>query len=353
MCMDNHIQVKLISLEDIYRTKCFDLKQIIQIIEDSLLAYSNNEIILPDKISQIFNEELQTRINCMPSTLLKEGVCGVKWVSVFPNNPKLYNKQNVSGVILLSEITTGFPFAIVDGTLITALRTACLGAIGAKYLARKDSSVYGTIGTGEQAKTHFLVMKTLFPNIKTCYVSSRSNQSELRFVDAMKAKFDDVEFITCNGDYDLVARNADIIVTAVSCQAPLLKADSIKPGAFYCHVGGWEDEYDVALKADKIVCDDWSSLKHRGSPTIARMYEKGLLKDSDIYANLPDIISGKKVGRETESEFNYFNSIGLSFVDVAVANYFYKEVTSKGLGTDWSLQESDAFDVLKDLDFNK
>lgn len=351
--MDNHIHVKLISLEDIYKTKCFDLKQIIQIIEDALLAYSNNEILLPDKISQIFNEGLQTRINCMPSTLLKEGVCGVKWVSVFPNNPKLFNRQNVSGVILLSEIKTGFPFAIVDGTLITALRTACLGAIGAKYLARKDSSVYGTIGTGEQAKTHFLVMKTLFPNIKTCYVSSRSNVSELNFVDAMKAKFDDVEFIMCNGDYDLAARNADIIVTAVSCQAPLLKADSIKPGTFYCHVGGWEDEYDVALKADKIVCDDWSSLKHRGSPTIARMYEKGLLKNTDIYANLSDIISGKKVGRETESEFNYFNSIGLSFVDVAVANYFYKAVTSKGLGTDWSLQESDAFDVLKDLDFNK
>lgn len=351
--MNNQIHVKLISLEDIYKTKCFDLKQIIQIIEDALLAYSNKEILLPDKISQIFNEGLQTRINCMPSTLLKEGVCGVKWVSVFPNNPKLYNKQNVSGVILLSEIKTGFPFAIVDGTLITALRTACLGAIGAKYLARKDSSVYGTIGAGEQAKTHFLVMKTLFPNIKTCYVSSRSNVSELGFVDVMKAKFDDVDFITCNGDYDLAAINADIIVTAVSCQAPLLKADSIKPGTFYCHVGGWEDEYDVALKADKIVCDDWSSLKHRGSPTIARMYEKGLLKDTDIYANLSDIISGKKVGRETESEFNYFNSIGLSFVDVAVANYFYKAVTSKGLGTDWSLQESDAFDVLKDLDFNK
>ncbi len=83
------------------------------------------------------------------------------------------------------------------------------------------------------------------------------------------------------------------------------------------------------------------------------MYEKGLLKDTDIYANLADIISGKKVGRETDLEFNYFNSIGLFFVDVAVANYFYKAVTSKGLGTDWSLQESDAFDVLKDLDFNK
>ena len=87
--------------------------------------------------------------------------CLIKYhrFSVFPNNPKLYNKQNVSGVILLSEIKTGFPFAIVDGTLITALRTACLGAIGAKYLARKDSSVYGTIGAGEQASHENFVSK--------------------------------------------------------------------------------------------------------------------------------------------------------------------------------------------------
>lgn len=349
--MDNNISVKLISLEDIKKTRSFNLKKIIEIIENSLIAYSKGEILLPDKISQIFDYKLQTRINCMPSTLLKEGICGVKWVSVFPNNPVLFDRQNVSGVILLSEIKTGFPFAIVDGTLITALRTACLGAIGAKYLARKDSTVYGTIGTGEQAKTHFLLIKTLFPKIKTCYVASRTSKSEEAFIQVMKKKFEDVTFIACNSDYDLAAKNADIIVTAVSCQEPLLKAKSIKKGAFYCHVGGWEDEYSVPLRADKIVCDDWASLKHRGSPTIARMYEEEILMDEDIYANLADIISGKLPGRESDLEFIYFNSIGLSFVDVSVAYYIYQEVISKGFGKDWTIQNADTFEVLEDLDF--
>lgn len=349
--MDNNVSVKLISLEDIKKTRSFNLKKIIEIIENSLIAYSKGEILLPDKISQIFDYKLQTRINCMPSTLLKEDICGVKWVSVFPNNPVLFDRQNVSGVILLSEIKTGFPFAIVDGTLITALRTACLGAIGAKYLARKDSTVYGTIGTGEQAKTHFLLIKTLFPEIKTCYVASRTSKSEEAFIQVMKKKFNDVTFIACNSDYDLAAKNADIIVTAVSCQEPLLKAKSIKKGAFYCHVGGWEDEYSVPLRADKIVCDDWASLKHRGSPTIARMYEEEILMDEDIYANLADIISGELPGRESDLEFIYFNSIGLSFVDVSVAYYIYQEVISKGFGKDWTIQNADTFEVLEDLDF--
>lgn len=122
-------------------------------------------------------------------------------------------------------------------------------------------------------------------------------------------------------------------------------------GAFYCHVGGWEDEYSVPLRADKIVCDDWASLKHRGSPTIARMYEEEILMDEDIYANLADIISGELPGRESDLEFNYFNSIGLSFVDVSVAYYIYQEVISKGFGKDWTIQNADTFEVLEDLDF--
>lgn len=277
---------------------------------------------------------------------MKDGVCGIKWVSVFPENPHKFSSQNVSGVIILSELEQGFPIAVMDGTLITALRTACMGAIGAKYLARKDSHIYGTIGSGEQAKAHFVAIKQMFPQIDTCYVASRSGKGENQFIDIMKKKYPDVDFIPCNSDYDKTAQNADIIVTAVSCQEPLLKADAVKNGTYYCHVGGWEDEYAVPQKATKIVCDDWHSLKHRGSPTIARMYKDGLLKDSDIYANIADIIDGTKPGRENDDEICYFNSIGLSFVDVSVAYSFYKKVLNSNLGKDWKIQETDVTDAL-------
>lgn len=73
----------------------------------------------------------------------------------------------------------------------------------------------------------------------------------------------------------------------------LLKADAVKNGTYYCHVGGWEDEYAVPQKATKIVCDDWHSLKHRGSPTIARMYKDGLL--SCLYMSTAIFVMWKKL----------------------------------------------------------
>jgi hypothetical protein len=71
-------------------------------------------------------------------------------------------------------------------------------------------------------------------------------------------------------------KEADILVTATSAQAPLLKASWMKPGSFYSHVGGWEDEYAVAKQCDKIVCDDWETIKHR-TQTLSRMYKDGEL----------------------------------------------------------------------------
>lgn len=331
------ISIELVSKDNQIKAECVDYDEIIDTIVDVFKKYHDGKVLLPDKISQVFNKETQNRINCMPSTLLDEGVCGVKWVSVFPGNPVNFGIPNLSGVIILSSLKDGYPFAIMDGTLITALRTACVGAIAAKLLAKKDSQVYGTIGAGEEAKMHFRFIKHVIPSIRKCYVASQTEENEQAFIDQLKDQYQDVEFIKCCSDYRKASSVADIIVTAVSCQQPLLKADSIKEGAFYCHVGGWEDEYDVPLKADKIVCDNWNALKHRGSPTLARLFEKGKLNDSDIYANLGELLAGSKPARENEQEFIYFNSIGLSFVDVAVAYSFYQKARKAGQTTTWNM----------------
>ena len=335
--MGKDIQVRMISREDILSAGCFDIASTISVIEKALIAYKNNKIVMPEKISQIFDEKSQNRINCMPATLKEEKVCGVKWVSVFPGNPVLYNCPNVSGLIVLSELERGFPFAIMDGTFLTALRTACMGAIAAKHLARKDSIVLGSLGSGEQAKMHFMTMKHVIPTIKLCRVASQTVDEEEAYIEQLSVKYPDVTFEKCNTDFEKASEGADVIVTAVSCQKPLLKARTVKQGAFYCHVGGWEDEYEVVKKADKIVCDCWEAVKHR-TQTISRMYQEGMLKDNDIYADIVDLVDGTKNGRESATEFNYFNSVGLGFIDVAVAYGFYKRVNDCHLGKMWQLQ---------------
>lgn len=338
----NNITIKIISQEDVAQIFKGNADAIYEIIEDAFRKYLAGDIIMPDKISQIFDEATQNRINCMPATLINEKVCGMKWVSVFPSNaPK--GVQNVTGVMLLSELETGFPIAVIDGTLSTKMRTAAVGCTAAKYLAPSQVRTIGIIGAGEEARMHFTLLKHRFPTIKECRISSLNTQIEQGFIDKFKDIVPDVKFVTCNNDSHKCASGADIIVTAISAQSPVLKAKDITKGALYIHVGGWEDEFGVAQKADKIVCDEWESVKHR-SQTLCRMYNEGLLTDGDIYANLSELIAGVKNGRENDGEFIYFNSVGLSYIDINFANYIYNEAERRGLGKEVMLTESNIVD---------
>lgn len=338
----NNIIIKIISQEEVAELFKGNTNAIYGIIEDSFQKYLAGDIIMPDKISQIFDEKSQNRINCMPATLINEKVCGMKWVSVFPTNaPK--GVQNVTGVMLLSELETGFPVAVIDGTLSTKMRTAAVGCVAAKYLAPSKVETIGIIGAGEEARMHFTLLKHMFPSIKECRVSSLSMEIEEGFIEKFEDIVPNVHFVSCNNDSFKCASGADIIVTAISGQCPVLKASDITKGCLYIHVGGWEDEYGVAQKADKIVCDEWEVVKHR-SQTLCRMYKEGLLKDSDIYANLSELIAGTKKGREHDDEFIYFNSVGLSYIDINFANYIYLEAKKWNMGQDVKLTECNTVD---------
>ena len=103
----------------------------------------------------------------------------------------------------------------------------------------------------------------------------------------------------------------------------------------------------MCIDQSKIICDDWNVVKHR-TQTISRMYKEGLLKDSDIYGNLYEIVNNLKKGRETNDEFIYFNAVGLSYVDINLAIDMYKKVLYNNLGNIVKLQDKSMFDYDKD-----
>ncbi|RGH48445.1 ATP-grasp domain-containing protein [Coprobacillus sp. AM37-9BH] len=341
--INSNMDVRIITQDDLVNAGCMDISAVIDVCEQAFIEYAKNNVVIPDKISVIFNQETQDRINCLPAAILKERIYGMKWVSVFPNNPHLRNVPNLSAVILLSELKSGFPVAFMEGSLCSNLRTGAVGAVAAKYLSRENSEIIGFIGAGEQAKSHFLSIMNVKPNIKICKVSSRTHKSELKFIEQMKRFYPHVRYVACNSNYQEAVDNADIIVTAISGQEKILKDNWIKDGAFYCHVGGLEDDFGVPQKADKIIVDNWEMVKHR-TQTISQMYQNGLLSDKDIYANLDEIIMHKKAGRENENEFIYFNSVGMSFVDVSLANWMYKKVVEKGNGITIKMKNKSMFE---------
>lgn len=338
------LDIYIITQKDLIEAGCFNIPEAVKIARDAFLLRAKNLLIFPDKVSLVFDQESQNRINCLPAGSMEESVYGMKWVSVFPGNPHLYGVQNVSAVILLSELKTGFPKAFMEGTLCSNLRTAATSAVAADYLARREVESIGFIGAGEQAKSHLLTMMYVRPSIKKCYVSSRTIESEKKFITHMSRLYPNLNFIACNSSYRDAVIDSDIIVTAISGQEKILQADWIKPGAFYCHVGGLEDDYSVPLKASKIVCDDWSVVKHR-TQTISRMYKDGFLKDENIYCDIHDLVSGKNVGRENDDEFIYFNTVGMSYLDILLANRMYQKVIEAKKGTVVCIQDEGMFDI--------
>ncbi len=334
----NVLTCSYLSQEDLLKSGCLDFNMAIQAAEEAMLAFEKGEILFPEKIVQIFSQETQERINCLPATVKSKKICGMKWVSVFPNNPALFGMQNLSAVMILSEIEKGFPLAFMEGTLCSNIRVGAMGAIAAKYFARKDSKSIGFIGAGEQAKMHLIAMKTVLPTLEECRVAAKTEEEEKIFIQELQPIFPQMSFVSAKTDLATAMSGADVLVTATSVQTPLLKAEWMKPGAFYSHVGGWEDEYAVAKQCDKIICDDWDTVKHR-TQTLSRMYKDKELKDSDLYANLVDVVSGKKEGRQSDDERIYFNAVGLAYVDVAIAIAMYERALKEKAGQQLKIQD--------------
>ena len=341
---DHHrIAFKYFSQEDLLEAGCLDFNLAIEAAEASLVANRGGDVLFPEKIVQIFNQETQERINCLPATLTKEKVCGMKWVSVFPPNVERYGLQNLSALFVLSEIEKGFPIAVMEGTLASNIRVGAMGALAAKHFAPEKARVIGFIGSGEQAKMHLLAMKTVRPTLEECRVSAKTAEEEQDFIRQMAPILPEMKFVAAETNGQKAMDGADILVTATSAQAPLLKAAWMNPGTFYSHIGGWEDEYEVAENCAKIVCDDWETVKHR-TQTLSRMYKDGRLKDADIYADIDAVVAGEKPGRENDEERVYFNAVGLSFVDVAIALAMYRRAQEADVGQQLTMQDTQIFE---------
>jgi ornithine cyclodeaminase/alanine dehydrogenase-like protein (mu-crystallin family) len=185
-------------------------------------------------------------------------------------------------------------------------------------------------------------MKAVRPGLKVCKIAAKDDYEEQAFIDQMAPLLPDMQIIPCHTVLKDAIEGSDIIVTATSAQAPLLKPEWVKKGAFYSHIGGYECDYGVITMADKLVCDDWSVVKHRLS-TITRVYNAGLITDEDISGDLIDLLKGD-LKRENDDEFIVFSAAGLSYVDIAIANEMFRCAEAANAGSMLNLQEHTVFD---------
>lgn len=322
--------------QDLLHCGADDIGLAVDTMEKVYALHFKKDYVLPNKSvlrwGDIDSESTIGRINSMPAYIGGEfNAVGIKWIASSPKNPKLYGLPRANALIILNHPDTLVPNAVMDGTLISAMRTGANSGVAAKYLANENTEVLGLIGAGVQNRTQLLAILHVMKNIKQIKIADLDLERAQNFAEEMKEKTGYT--IDVVNSAEEAVRGSDIFVTATVTKNPIVKKDWIKQGALYLHVGSHECEFDVIETADKVVVDDWEELKHRGVETISIMFNQGLYDGSKIHANIGEVVAGAKSGRENANEFIYFNSVGMGIQDVALASVIYQKAVEKNIGT--------------------
>lgn len=252
-----------------------------------------------------------------------------KFVNGHPNNTS-EKKLTVAALGLLAEIKNGYPLMISEMTLLTALRTSSTSALAAKYLAKKNTKIIGIIGTGAQSEFQVMAQKSLF-NIDTVNYFDIDKNAMNKFAHNLK-KYN-LNLIACDHARK-VLENSDIITTATATksQTQILNADWIHPGLHINSIGGdcpGKTELDKKiLSKTKIVVEYLPQSKVEGEIQQA---------DANIYAELWELVTGVKKGRENDTEITLFDSVGFAIEDFAILKFIYELSLKNDIGTDMPL----------------
>jgi alanine dehydrogenase len=256
---------------------------------------------------------------------------GVKIVGDFVDNYKLGFPSEL-GVLLLFDPRTGAPKAILDAAGITDMRTGAVTAIGAKYLARKNSKILGHIGARGTAYWNVRLLDHLF-DFDEIRVHSRREESRKEFAERLSRDLG--KPVVATEDWKTCVEGADIVVEASRLlePAPLLKTGWIKKGAFVVPYGTMSAiELSLTDMMDKLVVDDWGQCKGGKFGSLRAHVEAGKLSETTLHAELGQIVAGLKPGRESDHETNLLWHRGLSLSDIALGHAMLEKAKRLNIG---------------------
>jgi alanine dehydrogenase len=256
---------------------------------------------------------------------------GYKAVSVFPGNAKKGLNPH-QGLVVLLDPETGFPQALLDGSTITALRTAAVSAAATDLLAVRDARHLALIGAGRQAYEHARALLRVRP-IETIAISSRSLERTEELTRSLSPFFSG-EVKISNSPMKAIAQ-ADIVVSATASSSPVFSTSDLKVGCHLNAVGSSRPgACEVAFKSRpglKVLLDSRAACDAEAEE-ITSAVKSGALMNSEIRGEIGEALSGKIAGRETDRDVTAFKSVGLGIQDLAAASFFYEQAKVTGLG---------------------
>jgi ornithine cyclodeaminase/alanine dehydrogenase len=323
----------LLTKDDVVRV--LDMPDCMDVVEQAFAELQSGTAVLPLRIGILPPDGISLY---MPAFLKRMGALACKVVTVYKNNPARHNLPTTIGKVLLQNPETGEVICIMDGGYLTAVRTGAVSGVATKYLARPgNGQVAGIFGCGAQGKMQLWGVATA-RKLSRAYVYDVIPDAVSAFVREMSAKLG-LEIRPADSPARILAE-ADIICAASSSPTPVFDGAQVRPGTHLNGIGSHSPnarELDTAIiRRSKLVADSREAcLKEAGDIMIP--LQEGAITPAHIYAELGEIILGRKAARENDQEITLFKSNGLAIQDAAAAKLVYERARAAGIGKDVAL----------------
>ena len=266
-------------------------------------------------------------ISQMSACLKKMNIATTKIFGIFPDNAK-YDLPTTVATLLANDLRTGKVIAVMDATYLTAIRTGAVSAVATRHLARKDAKIVGIIGCGAQGRAQVWAMKEV-REIERIKAYDEVANRKREFAGEMSKKLG-IDIVSVDSVKEAV-KNCDIIITATTSSEPVLKGEWLAEGAHINAIGSYypharELDTKTIVKAKVVVDLKKAALEEAGD--IIMPIKEGAITEDHIYAELGEIVTGKKAGRVDDREITVFKTVGLAIQDAAVTKLVIDKVLS-------------------------
>jgi alanine dehydrogenase len=308
-----------------------DMATCMDVVEKAFAEMANGTAVLPLRIAITPPDGLALY---MPAYLKQMGALACKVVTVYKKNPERFGLPTTIGKVLLQNPASGEVTCIMDGGYLTAVRTGAASGVATKYLAREDrGQVAGIFGAGVQARMQLWAV-AVARDISRAMVYDVSDEAAGAFVSEMSSKLNLDVAKAASPDEVL---SADIVCTATSSPTPVFDGAGLREGMHIngigSHTPGARELDTETVRRSKLVGDSREAcFKEAGDIMIP--IQEGAFAEAHFYAELGEIVTGKKPGRADDREIRLFKSNGLAIQDAAAAWVAYASAVAGGIGTE-------------------
>ncbi|GGT29051.1 ornithine cyclodeaminase family protein [Streptomyces purpureus] len=316
-----------------------DPDELIDALATAMADLSAGRAHAPDRIAVLVPQQ-DGLLATMPAHVPSTGTLMTKLVSLFPRNARTALPTHQALIVAFDE-ETGEPAALLDGTVITTVRTAAGSALSTKLLAREDASVLAVLGTGVQARSHVRALSRVRP-VREIRLAGRDPAKAVTLAEELSAGLG-ME-VRPAVSYKQALDGADLVAAATHTIEPVVRRGWLAPGAHITSVGfnPAGREIDDETVADALVCVESRQVAlapfPAGSNDLLQPIRDGLITPEHIHAELGELVAGTRPGRTSAEQITLYKSVGVAVQDAAAAALVIAAARERGVGEEITLR---------------